>query len=133
MILGFTGAKSRMTPAQVATVRRLFAELKLHVLHHGDCIGSDEQAHQEAKDLDAWVVIHPPENDTFRAFCKGDEIRPPAPYLKRNLDIAKARDGLIATPRTATEVLRSGTWATVRYARALNRPLWIVLPDGSVA
>lgn len=132
MILGFTGLKANMTPAQLKTVRRLFEELRLHVLHHGDCVGADEQAHQEAKALDAWVVIHPPDKEDFRAHCKGDDTRPPAPYLKRNLEIAQARDGLVAAPRTPIETLRSGTWATVRYARAYGRPVWIVLPDGSV-
>jgi hypothetical protein len=38
----------------------------------------------------------------------------------------------VAAPRTPIETLRSGTWATVRYARAYGRPVWIVLPDGSV-
>ena len=137
MIYGFSGTERGMTSRQWNTVRYLFHELKLMHLHHGDCIGADEQAHKLAKNLlrggSAKVTIHPPDNPRLRAFCKDyDEIRPELPYLSRNSNIARdGVDGLIVTPLEFAEVIRSGTWATIRYARKLKRPIWLVLPDGT--
>ena len=54
-------------------------------------------------------------------------IKPP---LDRNRDIVDACDVLIATPKDFVEELRSGTWATVRYARKQRKPLVIVWPNG---
>lgn len=52
------------------------------------------------------------------------EERPAKPYLERNKDIAnEGIDGLIAAPSGWVEELRSGTWATVRYARKLKRTI----------
>lgn len=134
MILGFTGTKHGMTHRQRDTVRFLFNELACHVLHHGDCVGADAQAHRLALNIEARVVIHPPSVETFRAYCVGaDVIRPACAYLMRNRHIVNAaEDGLIAAPRTHAEELRgSGTWATIRYARAARKRLWIVWPDGT--
>jgi hypothetical protein len=33
---------------------------------------------------------------------------------------------LIATPESLTEELRSGTWATIRYARKIKKPCLIL-------
>ena len=58
-------------------------------------------------------------------------IRPEKDYLLRDWDIAEACTELLAAPATFAEVSRgSGTWATVRYARKLHRPVTIVFPDG---
>lgn len=47
-------------------------------------------------------------------------------YLKRDDALAEyGVDGLIAFPLTATEVRRSGTWATIRRARNLGRDIYI--------
>lgn len=136
MILAFSGTSRGMTTAQRATVRRLFIALGLHILHHGDCIGSDAQAHAIAKHMRARIVGHPPDDDKARAFCDFDEIRAVAPYLVRNTHIAQdGVDGLIAAPPNYSEVKRGeggGTWSTVRRARKLHRRIWLVFPDGSV-
>lgn len=131
MRVGFTGTQLGMTVAQ----RYRFAEFiqgKQIELHHGDCVGADAGAHGIAYDLGCKIVIHPPANPTKRAMCRGaDEERPSAGYLDRNRDIVRETERLIAAPATATEELRSGTWSTVRYARKLGRPIWIIWPDGS--
>lgn len=104
------------------------------VLHLGDCIGADTQAYTEAIRLGVKTIGHPPTNPQKRSFLTYDEERPAKPYLARNLDIAtEGEDGVIATPQEFVEVLRSGTWATVRYARKLGRKVYIIRPDGSVA
>jgi len=44
--------------------------------------------------------------------------------LERNRKMVEKADAIIAFPR-GKEVLRSGTWATVRYAKRLNRTVII--------
>ena len=138
MILGFTGTSHGMTQRQKATVSYLFNELPLHILHHGDCIGADEQAHRMAMKLSAHIVVHPPNDPKKRAFCWRSSDSPEViisltkPYLARNRTIVEnARDGIIAAPRSSQETIRSGTWYTVRYARKIKRRIWIVFPDGT--
>lgn len=151
MTLGFTGTSQGMTQRQQATVRYLFSKLVLTVLHHGDCVGADAQAHQLAIDLSAQVIIHPPSDPKLRAFCaevryySTDEIfsrsstdsyiRPPKTYLARNRDIVKEGvDGIIGAPKdfmAPTNLRGQGTWTTIGYARKAKRRLWIVVPDGT--
>lgn len=106
--------------------------------HHGDCRGADEEFHKwiTAHDMrPIKIVIHLPDNSYKRAFCGSFgnlEWRPQKPYLDRNLDIVTETDLLIATPKEYTEVLRSGTWSTIRYARKQMKPIYIVYPDGEV-
>ena len=67
------------------------------------------------------IVIHPPVDSRYRAHCaqmggKFTELSP-KPYLKRNHDIVDACDALIVLPKDPEKKeLRSGTWATYRYA-----------------
>jgi hypothetical protein len=56
----------------------------------------------------------------------------PKPYLVRNHDMVDQSEFLIGTPGEEQEVLRSGTWATIRYARKLKRPILIILPKGKL-
>ncbi|MCR4301818.1 MAG: hypothetical protein NUV51_09425 [Sulfuricaulis sp.] len=102
-------------------------------LHLGDCVGADAEAHAEAVSLGIKIVGHPPSDTKARAFLSYAEERKPRAYLLRNQDIAmEGVDGLIAAPKGWVEELRSGTWATVRYARKVRRRIWIVRPDGEV-
>lgn len=132
MVIGFTGTSRGMSARQQATVKYLLTELQVTALHHGDAQGADAQAHRLAKQMRIRLVVHPPDDPKKRAFCVGvDEQYPDRPYLERNRAIVEHSDGLIAAPKMATEVVRSGTWMTVRWARRNKRPIWIVLPDGS--
>ena len=118
--------------------------------HHGDCLGADEEAHdsllwcmpQVLKNLR--IFIHPPKIDKNRAFCNekplptylsnGENaihVLPAKDYLVRNHDIVDEANLLIACPRTEQEEQRSGTWATVRYARRNSKPIIILYPDGT--
>ena len=101
-------------------------------VHHGDCIGSDKQANDIAHCRGLKVVVHPPTNPSNRAFCNGHIIHPPKDYIRRNHDIVDATERLVAAPATMSEELRSGTWATVRYARRTGKPVSLVFPNGSV-
>ncbi len=130
MIVGSTGTQNGMTAAQLTFVLDTLAAWGVGELHHGDCIGADADIHKLARELGWRVVGHPPSDPSKRAWCDFDEIRAPAPYLVRNTAIVIATELLLATPAQRTMQLRSGTWATVRRARALGRPIMLVWPDG---
>jgi hypothetical protein len=128
--IGFTGSRTTPTDGQLTWLRTELITLK-HVgyteFHHGDCIGSDEAAHQIAHDVGLRTIVHPPINPKWRAWCSGDVILPEKDFVPRNHDIVDSCMTLLALP-AGPEKLRSGTWATIRYA--LNRvPILLRLPD----
>ena len=131
--IGFTGTKKGVTRDQHERFKLTLSKYN-GVLHHGDCIGADDEAHSLALFLKMPIVIHPPNNCKSRAFCglqfpnKMVTMVDPKPYLNRNHDIVDACDILIATPKQHEEVLRSGTWATIRYARKTGKKIIIIGP-----
>ena len=128
MKVGFTGTKRGMTAAQHAAVCRLLGELGPSEVHHGCCIGADEQV----DGFGCRMVLHPPV-DQHAMMQIGNRVTcEPRPFLERNHDIVDATQCLIAAPAQAIEHTRSGTWATVRYARKVGRTVYVVLPDGRV-
>ena len=133
--IGFTGTQKGMSINQFDDMVEIFkdaiAKHKDVVLHHGDCLGADHQAHDLAVALGIRTHIHPPNDEKMRAFCKGDSTEPEKKDMDRNQDIVNASDLVIATPAQSTEVLRSGTWATVRRARKKGVELIILDPQGT--
>lgn len=132
MKVGFTGSRKGIDSYQRTMVKKKLSELAAAELHHGDCIGADKLAHHIAKELELKVIIHPPTNPKLRAFCKishGDEIRDAFIYLTRNRNIVDETEFLIACPNSP-ESLRSGTWATIRYAQSQRKQIVIFLPNG---
>ena len=121
--VGFTGTResSAITSARKEALRLTLASFKdmVRFLHHGDCIGADAIAHAIAIELGWGVIVHPPLSDSHRAFCEGAWlVWPPRPYMQRNDAIISNVRHLIAMPTDPEqEILRSGTWATVRHAR----------------
>ncbi len=128
--IGFTGTRHGMTEAQERQVARILSGRSGSWLHHGDCVGSDAQAHALARAAWLWVVVHPPRNAGLRAHCLGDVVLEPLGYLERGRAIVDACVGLIATPRGMAEEQRSGTWATIRYAGSTGKPVVVVWADG---
>lgn len=117
MKLGFTGTRRGMTDKQEEEfINYLFNHPEITELHIGDCIESDEFAYHTAMSLGIRVVIHPPIDHKYRAWCTGHETRKEKPYLERNHDIVDETDALFAASYTNRETQRSGTWATIRYA-----------------
>lgn len=131
MQVGFTGTRHGMTAAQSAAVQNLLAAIIWKDrLHHGDCIGADAEAHNLAESAGFHTVSHPGDIPPLRAYKVATETREPKPCLVRNRDIVDETEILIAAPSTDAEVIKSGTWATVRYARKAGRKIYIVNPDG---
>lgn len=138
--VGFTGTQRGLEEFQLAALDRLLGDLAYQhgsiELHHGDCIGADEVAHDLADNNCFDITIHPPTDDSKRAFCTGGNVREPKPYLERNHDIVDETTTLIACPN-GEERMRSGTWATVRYARTkiydgLGGVIYVITPSGEI-
>ena len=111
----------------IRVLRVTFGERDFDQLHHGGCTGVDKLAHDTAIEMGVRVVVHPPDNRRHECeYADAQEVRPRLPYLERNRRIVEAVDGLLALPSSPTEVVRSGSWATVRYARARRVPVKVV-------
>ena len=132
MKVGFTGTGKGMTDRQKKTVTELLHSLSATELHHGDCVGADAEAHKIAFDGGLAIVVHPPVNDVKRANVAAVagrvSVLTSKPYLERNHDIVDVVEVLIAAPLTAKRVLRSGTWATVRYGWKTGKRVLICNP-----
>ncbi len=130
--IGFTGTQDGMTLHQSRALKALLCEIQPGGVDHGDCVGSDAEFHRICRTLGYFITVHPPTKGGKRAFCEGDLVLPPAEYLIRNKNIVNRTKMLIATPKDFVEELRSGTWATIRYARKLRRTVYIIWPSGKV-
>src|SRR5689334_22924771 len=133
--IGFTGTQDGMTDKQ----KENFIEILTWYFnnfpqglefHQGNCIGADEEALRIVQHIDGiWTVAHPPTETRRQHSLLCDETREPKWFLDRDHDIVDEVNVLLAAPRSRKEELRSGTWATVRYARKKQRPLEMVWPN----
>lgn len=123
MKLGFTGSREGMSQHQKEQFVLEILRLNPTEFHHGDCVGADAEAHAIVREFlpNTKIVIHPPASNSARAFCKGDEYKDPMAYIPRDRQIVINTEYLIGTPKSDKEVIRSGTWTTIRYARKLQR------------
>ena len=131
--MGFTGTQTGLTDAQIELIVDVLSGLdEITEMHHGDCVGADAQFYTIVRMLrpDAKITGHLPEDESKRAFCENDIECKPLPYLERNKNIVSEADVMIACPKQQKEVLRSGTWATVRHARKTGVPVVLIYPDG---
>lgn len=122
MKIGITATQKGVTQNQLNTLHIFLKFAQDPSLGHGDCIGGDAQAHSLFKRIhpNGKVKGFPPINPIKRSFCQFDEVQEPKEYLERNKDIVDWCDLLIALPKGDEEV-RSGTWATIRYTKKVNR------------
>lgn len=129
MKIGFTGTRNGMTQKQCDAFQMLIMHIRPKEFHHGDCVGSDAGAHLDVRKCSPFtqVHIHPPNSTAMLAGCRGHVRYEPRGYLERNQDIVNACNFLIATPE-GRETQRSGTWATIRYARKIGKPVIIIDP-----
>lgn len=113
--------------------------LGLFQVHHGMCTGADEAAHWAARILPNTIVHGHPGFDSMGGSPyrmhggEFDVLHPAKPYRYRNTDIVKSCPIILAAPAFPEhhgQSRRSGTWQTVRIARAEKRTVIIVRPDG---
>lgn len=135
MILGFTGTRQELPPAQASALGFLLGGIRnaggFVSAHHGDCVGADATFDRISEELGFERHAHPGPDGPHRAHCAADLIYPERPFLDRNCVIVDTCELLIACPN-GPERQRSGTWATVRYARLVGRRIVFVWPDGTV-
>jgi hypothetical protein len=140
MNVGFTGSRKGMADKQFEIFQELLNEIILRepqsIFSHGQCIGADSEATSLAYDLGFRVIAHPgfsPKNPSYKgyrgSFNNNHETHPEKPFLIRDHDIVDSSDILVATPKQQKEILRSGTWATIRYGQKTKMVI-IIFPDG---
>jgi predicted Rossmann fold nucleotide-binding protein DprA/Smf involved in DNA uptake len=132
--LSFTGTRAGMTREQLLGLEALLHDIKPDEVHHGGCIGADEQFHDMVlQKTQARIYIHPCNLSTSYKFHVLPQTRivilSEKPSLSRNQDIVNCGHAIVACPETRDEIIRSGTWSTVRYAKRINKPLVILYPD----
>lgn len=140
MKLGFSGTREGCTHAQRLSLGRLLRVLfgrheGISEAHHGCAVGADADFALMLRGFFVRQVGHPsniPEMTSQAAVGCCSLIRDPLPPLTRNADIVAESDALIACPKEGEEVVRSGTWSTVRRARKKGITVWIVEPSGTV-
>lgn len=133
MILSFTGTQRGLDPSQLEAVAGVLAS-GVELLVHGGCIGADDEADQLAAELGIDRLVFPSTRldkrvaDEVLRDRKGSRvtIREAMEPLKRNRLIVKYGQKLVACPYEREEVVRSGTWATVRYAQRIGRGVVIL-------
>jgi hypothetical protein len=134
MVLTFSGTRKGMTAPQRRTLRARFHPGyagPVTRMRHGRCVGADEDAHDIFRSAGIPVETHPGHIPEFRAPCLGAEVdHPPDDCIERNHTMINLSDGLIIAPAGYAEAMRSGTWATGRYARDAGKPVFVVWPDG---
>lgn len=123
MRVGFTGSREGMSQNQKEQFVLKMLELNPTEFHHGDCEGADAEAHDIVREFlpQVKIVVYPPLSFRKRAMKQGDEILPPEGYVKRDYRIVDSVEYLIGAPKTDNEVIRSGTWTTIRYARKTGK------------
>lgn len=101
-------------------------------LIHGGCAGVDVETHAICKGFGWYTWVLPGSNGAHRNCKNADIIENPRPFLDRNRLIVDRCHAIHALPKGYLEERRSGTWATVRYARSMSRRLVMIWPDGRV-
>lgn len=141
--IGFTGSREGLSKLQYNSLLKYLTNLDdVYDAHHGMCVGADEVFHRLLNKYCDFhcdrIFIHPPKDTKYKANAAYMDkivpvtILPPKDYLDRNKDIVDASSILVACPKTQVEELRSGTWATIRYARKTGVPVALIYPNGTV-
>jgi hypothetical protein len=134
MNITFTGTQKGITHLQHQMLKKTLQEINTKnedvVLLHGDCIGADAAAGEICEELNIPVHIYNIVNK--RAYSKyNNYVHHEMPPLERNRLMVDFGSALIACPGEKKEILRSGTWTTIRYARRVNKPIIYIWPDGT--
>lgn len=131
--IGFTGTRHGLTQLQQSTLQEVLRRLQPAQLIHGSCIGADAEAHHLTRLFlpSCKIIVWPCTEGGMRARLDADVTMPLMAPLKRNKVIVHSVEILVACPQTVDEVLRSGTWSTIRYARKRGVPVYRISPDGS--
>ena len=131
LVVGFTGTRRGMTANQLVAVAELLDKLAPTTVHHGDAVGADAEFDYMAKCRKIRRIAHPSNKKSQRSGCDCEVVHDEKAPLARNRDIVDHCQHLIAAPGSMTVRMRSGTWATVRYATGKTE-VTVVYPNGQV-
>ena len=128
-----------MTFSQKRTLASLLSYYRAHnnaeEFHHGNCVGSDEQAARIADSLRYITIAHPSTLIELTSNYQSDKTLPRRPPIQRNKVIVQAVEIMLATPKEFSEPAPArgqGTWSCIRYSRdKQKRHTIIIWPDGS--
>jgi len=137
MKLGVSGTRFTITRSQA-----LWLAQQIEVcdeLHHGACVGADEESHYIAITLGKRIVVHPPNIGRWMMAPHWNHsnvtVLPAWPYHDRNRNIVNNTDRLAAAPNRDEpphgEPL-GGTWFIINYAVTRGKRVDICMPDGTV-
>jgi len=127
-----SGPARKLTEEEFGIVRGEVAKLEPGTeLVSGCAHGVDTAAAFYALELGLPVVLVVPEDQFHNYALAGnvevtDSIEVHGSYMDRNDALAEYADELIAFPRSPSETVRSGTWATVRRFRKRDKNVRIV-------
>lgn len=161
--IGFSGTQSGMSLSQKANLKFFLRNFNCISFTHGDCRGADYEAHEIAEeyfetllahhpDAEPKIVVQPALDPVKRAYVLGREHQyligkftrdgviyeqvSPAKYLERNKHIVDTTDLLLACPKESQMTMRSGTWATIRYAWSqvskTGKKVIVIPPQGKI-
>lgn len=145
MRISFTGTRKGMTPAQIYAVSRLLRQSKPVEVHHGDCVGADDEfaALCAVFPFPNEIIAHPgkstggPNEHPLRAHNPHNtKTLPVRPYFARNRDMVDLLVGegdfLLACPGEMEWSSSGGTSYTAGYAKEKGKTVVTVWPDGTV-
>lgn len=148
-ILGITATRKGIRFAQAEAFKKIFLSILPTQLHHGACVGGDEDAVLCADQI--WrddkvafpiiIVAHPGKsasdsgserpNRSEISIANSNIVFPEKGYFARNRDIVNASTVMIAFPPCKPMPKSGGTTYTYNYAIKQGKPTWIAWPDGS--
>lgn len=135
MKVGVSGTQKGITLYQNVRVMEFLEEWDWTELHHGNCVGADEEIamiamcvrmpNEENKEE---IVAHPTIHKQQSKRHYFDRSMPNFPPLVRNHNIVDVTQRMIICPG-GIHTLRSGTWATFRYAVRKHKIIHLIPPE----
>lgn len=132
--VGVTSTRKGLNEVQRLWVTFFLKEHQVNVLHHGDCVGGDDELAKMFHQKGTYVIAHPAHTiNKYKAKCQiNDLILSPDDTLARNQTIVRHSELVLGFPYTIEEEVRSGTWFTIRHAKKLKVPVLVIKPNGEV-
>jgi hypothetical protein len=131
---GFTGTRAGMSVRQHGWCRMLLEKGRPSIFQHGGAFGADTQVHAVWKELKlvGHAQVWPADEKRRKLFLNQPNVRVHdiMDPLVRNEKIVDGSLFMVAAPHTQHEILRSGTWHTIRCAIKAEKPTLILWPDG---
>lgn len=133
--VGFTGTRKGMTDNQKIKVKQLLEEIFPLTARHGCCVGADDEFNticMECVFNVPIITVGQPSNlkEYQMDLSRVQHVMPEDAPLQRNRFLVIRSGIMIACPFESKEILRSGTWSTIRYAIKTKTPIYIVYPNG---